>query len=319
MFASVVVSCAAAIAVAMPAGATGTAANTDPAARVAAASHAADALAAKYFAALDRQAALDVRINALESQLRDGEHRADALRVKVTARAVELYEAGGDTSAIDYIDGTDPLETARRDHLLAAANADNDAAVGQLTRQNDALRAQRKQLRDDRARAADAVTQLHTAEQSMEVQLAVARRDLAAAQAQQAAAARASAATTTSTSARAAVPANAPVRAAPAASPPAGAPSSAPPAAGSGDIHDQPFLVCTRTRESHGDYGVVNPAGPWYGAYQFSQSTWDAVANHTGRLDLIGVPPNQASVADQDAMAWALYQWQGKGPWGGLC
>ena len=23
--------------------------------------------------------------------------------------------------------------------------------------------------------------------------------------------------------------------------------------------------------------------------------------------------------ADQDTIAWALYQWQGKGPWGGRC
>lgn len=321
---SVLATCAAAlvtlVSVPTPAGASRVAASTDPAARVAAASRAADALASEYFSALDRRASLDVRIGELETKLRDGEHRARVLRVKVTARAVELYEGGGDTSAIDYIDGTDPLETARRDHLLAAANADDDAAFGELSRQNDALRSQRKELTGERTRAATAVTELRTAQQAMDVKLAAARHDLAAARAQQAAAARAAARTsaTSAPSARTTAPQRAVPASAPTSAPsPTSAPGPSP--AFSGDIHDQPFLVCTRTRESHGDYSVVNPAGPWYGAYQFAQSTWDSVANHIGRLDLIGVPPNRASVGDQDGIAWALYQWQGNGPWGGLC
>jgi muramidase (phage lysozyme) len=74
-----------------------------------------------------------------------------------------------------------------------------------------------------------------------------------------------------------------------------------------------------RQRESRGNYSVVNPAGPWYGAYQFLASTWNVTAQHAGRLDLVGVIPSQASPADQDAMALALYQWQGTGPWGGSC
>jgi hypothetical protein len=232
---------------------------------------------------------------------------------------VELYEGGGDASAMDYLDGTDPLETARRDHLVAAANAEDDAAFGELSRQNDALRAQRKQLTNDRARAATAVTELRTAQRAMDVQLAAARHDLAAAQEQQAVAARAAASTARAPSNRAATPWRAAPAAAPSTTAPSGSAPSGPPPAVSGSVHDQPFLVCTRTRESHGDYSVVNPAGPWYGAYQFAQSTWDSVANHVGRLDLIGVPPNRASVGDQDTIAWALYQWQGNGPWGGLC
>ena len=53
------------------------------------------------------------------------------------------------------------------------------------------------------------------------------------------------------------------------------------------------------------------------GAYQFLQSTWDSAANHAGRGNLIGVRPDQASAYDQDDLAWALYQWRGKGPWAG--
>jgi hypothetical protein len=55
------------------------------------------------------------------------------------------------------------------------------------------------------------------------------------------------------------------------------------------------------------------------GAYQFLQSTWNSAANHAGRPGLIGVPPHHASQYDQDDMAWALYQWQGAGPWGNRC
>ena len=83
--------------------------------------------------------------------------------------------------------------------------------------------------------------------------------------------------------------------------------------------HDDPFLTCVRMRESGGNYGAVNPAGPYLGAYQFLQTTWNATANHMGRSSLVGVPPNIATQYDQDDVAWALYQWQGMAPWGGSC
>ena len=54
--------------------------------------------------------------------------------------------------------------------------------------------------------------------------------------------------------------------------------------------HDDPFLTCVRARESGGYYGAVNPSGPYLGAYQFYQPTWNAAANHAGRSDLVGVP-----------------------------
>ncbi len=53
------------------------------------------------------------------------------------------------------------------------------------------------------------------------------------------------------------------------------------------------------------------------GRYSFSQSTWDATARHIGRGDLVGVKPQNASPADQDAMALALHGWQGGAPWSG--
>ncbi len=79
------------------------------------------------------------------------------------------------------------------------------------------------------------------------------------------------------------------------------------------------FLACIRTRESHGNYRAVSANGMYRGAYQFTQSSWDLAANHAGRHDLVGVLPDRASPAAQDAMALVLYEWMGSAPWGGAC
>ena len=79
------------------------------------------------------------------------------------------------------------------------------------------------------------------------------------------------------------------------------------------------FLACVRHRESRGDYTASDPTGTFLGAYQIYQGGWDAVARSMGRTDLVGVPPNQASPADQDAVALAMYALHGTRPWGGAC
>jgi hypothetical protein len=76
-----------------------------------------------------------------------------------------------------------------------------------------------------------------------------------------------------------------------------------------------PFLQCVVQHESGGNYGAVSPNGQYMGAFQFSQPTWDTAAQAAGRPDLVGVPPNQASKADQDTMAVTLYSLDGKQPW----
>jgi hypothetical protein len=80
------------------------------------------------------------------------------------------------------------------------------------------------------------------------------------------------------------------------------------------------FLACVRNRESGGNYSVYNAGGSGAaGAYQFLPGTWYSIAEAVGRGDLVGVDPAQASPADQDAMAAALYAQQGSAPWGGSC
>ncbi len=69
-----------------------------------------------------------------------------------------------------------------------------------------------------------------------------------------------------------------------------------------------------RDCESGGDYSIVSSSGRYRGAYQFARSTWDSVAERNNPL-LVGVDPADASAAEQDAMALALYREAGAGPW----
>lgn len=80
-----------------------------------------------------------------------------------------------------------------------------------------------------------------------------------------------------------------------------------------------PFLRCVVQAESGGDYQVVSPTGQYMGAFQFAQGTWNYAAQLAGRPDLIGVPPNTASVADQNTLAIALYSADGQQPWYDPC
>ncbi len=67
--------------------------------------------------------------------------------------------------------------------------------------------------------------------------------------------------------------------------------------------------------ESGGDYGIVSPNGLYMGAFQFSQSTWNTAASAAGLGLLVGVPPNEATRAEQDTVAVALYALDGQQPW----
>lgn len=69
-----------------------------------------------------------------------------------------------------------------------------------------------------------------------------------------------------------------------------------------------------RRCESGGDYSAVSANGTYRGAYQFSRSTWNAVASRS-HPHLVGVDPAAAAPSDQDAMAMSLYRASGSNPW----
>jgi hypothetical protein len=261
----------------------------------------ADAAAGSYFAALSRAQALSGQIATLEAQLPQLRDQTAALLHAAQGRAVTAYENAGSTQLGVMITSADALTAARQAQWLSALNARDGRALTNLNRTADRLRAEEHDLRAAQTAQTAAVQSLDAQGRDIDAKLnaAVSReRQLAAVAAAAAAAA---------TPATPATPA-----------PPGGSAGSAPnyqPAPGENPHHNDPFLTCVRAHE--GSYGSVNPAGPYMGAYQFLQSTWDSAANHAGRTSLIGVPPNQASPYDQDDVAWALYQWQGKGPWSG--
>ena len=79
------------------------------------------------------------------------------------------------------------------------------------------------------------------------------------------------------------------------------------------------FFECIRHRESRGNYQAVDPSGTFRGAYQIYQGGWDTFAGRIGRPDLVGVQPDAATPADQDAIALAMFNELGSKPWNGAC
>jgi peptidoglycan hydrolase CwlO-like protein len=280
----------------------------------------ADALSSKYFDSLERVSSLDDDI-ARSKELRDGMLvRAKAARAAARARAAVAYTSSG-TQLATLVDGDDTLDTARRAHLIDRVNAHDEDVFEKLHEATRALHKQQRALRATRAAQADALDDLKSQGAAIDAKLAQAEaQEQAQTAATQAAAAKAADTTTSTTAAGA--PAALPEATTTTTVP---APSTPPPppdytgTPGVNPHHDDPFLSCVRQRESGGNYSVVNPSGPYLGAYQFLQSTWNVTAAHAGRSDLVGLPANVASAYDQDEMAWTLYQWQGKGPWGGSC
>ena len=69
-----------------------------------------------------------------------------------------------------------------------------------------------------------------------------------------------------------------------------------------------------RQCESTNNYRAISPTGRYRGAYQFSITTWDWLAG-ARYPELGGVDPIDATVTDQDKMAYALYGIYGRSPW----
>ena len=112
-------------------------------------------------------------------------------------------------------------------------------------------------------------------------------------------------------------PSSSTTQTAPAATSAAGQGTVAP--ASSGDPVLPPFLQCVLRVESGGNYAAVSPGGTYMGGFQFSQPTWNEAAQLAGMPQLVNVPPNQATPAEQDDLAIALYQADGQQPWNDSC
>ena len=272
----------------------------------------ADALAGTYFAAVGHLAEVQQRIDAIEARLPALADEVQDLRDRTRERAVAAYKrSGNDLGSV--MAANDPLEAARRVQWLDRLNARDDSLAADLRTTSAKLATQRTELQQARTDAAAALDDVRDQGDAIDALLVDAedRRRVAL---------------TPPTTVAVAEPvpsATVPVAGPTATTLPRSTPPPAPPTysptPGVHAHHNEPFLVCTRTREASGNYAAYNPAGPYMGAYQFLQSTWNSAANHAGRSDLIGVPPHSASSYDQDEVAWSLYQWQGSGPWGGMC
>jgi hypothetical protein len=280
----------------------------------------ADDIANQYFRALTQSRALDDEIAQNAKTVDDLEAKAKQARQNARQRALLAYTTAS-AHLSTLIDGKNILDTARRAQLIENVNQRDNAVYARLKAATEDLRASRRVLDDARAQQATLVAQIQDQAKAIDAKLAEAQR-----REQTAAAAAATATSPPVVASPGAIPAaptngtSPPATTAPAAKPTA--PTSPPgytPTGGTNPHHDDPFLTCVRLRESGGNYSAVNPAGPYLGAYQFYQSTWNAAANHAGRSELVGVPANVASPYDQDDVAWSLYQWQGPGPWGGGC
>ena len=283
----------------------------------------ADALATRYFAALGRAEELDAEAERTAAEVDDLEASAERARIAARDRALVAYRQSGSRLGT-VMEGDDLLDSARRARLIDQVNERDHATYDRLRDVSKALRARRQELESVRAEQAAGLDELRAQGAAIDARLArAAQREAEALQAAAGASSPSPAAGAPAPAATTAAPGAAPT-AAPVPTPTPPPPATPPPPVYSGTPgvhphHDDPFLTCVRARESSGRYGAVNPAGPYLGAYQFLQSTWNAAANHAGRRELVGVPPNLATPYDQDDMAWALYQWQGAGPWGGAC
>jgi len=312
------IACVAALALA---GAPGEVAAQTSSGGISSTRRAVDATASEWFAAQRQAADINLQIATLDNTLAKLGPKVARLRADANTRAVALYESNTHAfGAVTDMVGSDPLDIGRRAQLIGQANANNQAVIDDLESSMSDLTAQRKELRNARADQAKTLRDLADRRATLDAQLASLEHQAAADSAQAAHAAAAASAIGSGPAATTAEPTRSATVALKVAPPPSVVPTPPPPA-DNGQVsphHNDPFLVCTRARESSGNYSVVSSSG-YYGAYQFSPTTWNVTASHAGRLDLVGVLPSQASAYDQDEMAWTLYQWQGTGPWGGRC
>jgi hypothetical protein len=248
----------------------------------------ADKAGSAYIEALVKSQQVDAEIAEIQQSMAGLEQRVAELRGTAQIHALAAYKRSG-TPVVAVLGADAPaMDSARRTVLLDYLNARDDDAAAELRKARDGLQNRQRELQDAQQQQSAVLAQLKGEEERLNAELSAAQDQRRRA------------------SGTAAGGALAPL-------------TDYTPRPGEHPRHNDPFLVCTRGIESHGNYQAYNPSGPYLGAYQFTQSTWNSTANHAGRGELVGVDPRDASEYDQDDMAWTLYEWKGKSPWGGRC
>ena len=262
--------------------------------------------------------------------------RADVSRVKRDRKRLQSEAVSAYINLSPEVRGTDALfDDEKRAPTVAeyeeVASGDISLTIAALHTDQKGLRAQRAVLEQlearDQATTSQEATLTHAARQT-EVQLASKQSEiqgkLAVAVAQQEAAqAAAAAAAVRAAQAKGAPAATAATPSRNSQPPPSATSSTGPPTStvstSSGDPSLPPFLQCVLQVESGGNYNAVSPGGTYRGGFQFSQSTWNEAAELAGMPQLINVPPNEATPAEQDDLAIALYDADGQQPWDDSC
>ncbi len=263
-------------------------AQQGPSGGVADAQARADKAGSAYIEALGKAQQVDAEIAEIQQSMAGLEQRVAELRGTAQVHAIEAYKRSATPVVALLVNDAPAMDSARRTVLLDLLNTRDDDAAAQLRKARDGLESRQRDLQDAQQQHAALLAQLKSEEDRLNAELTAAQNQRRGA---------------------------------------SGAPAGgalAPltdyvPRPGEHPRHNDPFLVCTRGIESKGNYQAYNASGPYLGAYQFTQSTWNSTANHAGRGELVGVDPRDASEYDQDDMAWTLYEWKGKSPWGGRC
>jgi peptidoglycan hydrolase CwlO-like protein len=273
----------------------------------------------------------DALISQTQQQLTADQQRIDQDTATVKAQALRDYMTAGSTATgaeAELFGGGGTGSLAQHEYAgIASGNIANAIAALHTSRQQlqihqNAL--QQQQAADQAAQAVEQrdLQQADTTEGQLTTEQAQVKGQLASAVAQQQAAQAPAAAASVRASEAAAARAKAAAAATSHPAPSSGGSGTASPApsggGGGGATSDPPlppFLICVRQAESGGNYGAVSPNGMYMGAFQFSQSTWNAAAMDAGLPGLVGVKPNTASRASQDTLAVTLYDLDGQQPW----
>ena len=268
----------------------------------------------------------EAEIGSSEDQIQADTSRVKRDRGRLQSEAVSAY-----INLDPEVNGTEALfanqkEAATRAEYEEVASGDIALTIAAIHIDENGLRAERATLEQQEAQDQATTNQEATLADSTrqtEVRLASKQSEItgelavAVAQ-QQAAQAAAAAAAVQAAQAKAAA-----VVATSKAARPLAATSTAPQvsaaSSSSGDPSLPPFLQCVLQTESGGNYGAVSPGGTYMGGFQFSQATWNQAAQLAGMPQLIDVPPNEATPAEQDDAAIALYKADGEQPWNDSC